>query len=182
MRYYRMSTTVKHPAAIVDFDDPGGKVFEYFVSGVGDGRFLEHATPRAVAQSGYTRKNIRLTDYVDASIGAPIVSPRFVEAIGVTLADDVDVHACTVRVQDEDFPFHLLRIKREIPGLIDVSRSSFRTLTDGRKMLSKPVYAADLEAVFHLARDPAFPTRHVGSERLKALVEANKLRVEFMPV
>ncbi len=48
-------------------------------------------------------------------------------------------------------------------------------------MLSKPVYAADLDTDFYLARDAEFRESYVGSERLKALVEANKLRVEFMP-
>ncbi len=35
----------------------------------------------------------------------PVISPRFVEALGAALAEDVDAPACTMRCQGQEFPW-----------------------------------------------------------------------------
>ncbi|MGK6353391.1 imm11 family protein [Parapedobacter sp. DT-150] len=178
-QWFNLATTVNHPLAVVDFKDGSSRLFDYFVLDKGDGRFLDFAKPTAIAQSGYTKRNITSTDFVKASIGIPIFSVDFKDKLEAELKDDLLFFECTVNCQGEAFPFYAGKVLRYI-SLIDRERSTFRTLSDGSSLPAKAVYREDIPEPFLVARDTDFPSRFAVSTVFRKLVEAHGLKVGFI--
>lgn len=178
MPVFTLYTTVNHSLAIADIKDGSGRIFNYFIPGEGDGKFLQFARPLAIAQSGYTPATILTTDYINASIGIPIFSQPFKDALEADLANDLELIACTIKCRDQELTYYMGKIKTRL-ALVDEARSQYRQLTDGTPVLTKAVYYENFEQPFFIARDNKHPERWVVSEAFKQLVEGKGLKVGF---
>ena len=169
--FYELFTTVWHPDAMIDISDNDHHIFDFFISCTGNGKFLESARLTAKAQEGYTRNNITTTDYLEASIGVPVFSERFVDTLGEQVKEDVDFFECFVQCNREEFLFYVGKVKRIISNLIDQENSLYMTLTDGEQILKRAIFIEQIDTPFFLARDMDFKTRWVVSEEFKDLVK-----------
>ena len=182
MAFYELFTTVWHPDAMIDISKNDHQIFDFFVSCMGNENFLKSTKLTAKAQNGYTRSNIMTTDYLNASISVPVFSKHFVDVLGEKVKEDVDFFECFVQCQGEEFLFYVGKVKKFIPTLIDQEKSSTMTLAGGKRILKRAVFNKRVITPFFLARDMEFKTRWVVSDEFRALVNANKLAINFFPV
>ena len=177
---YNLECELDHPANRVDFKSSRDRVVDYFVYRKGDGKFLSFVTLLAVAQEGHTHATLAETDYVEGSGGIPLFSERFVDNVGNAIDTDVKFHKCIVECRGRNFQF-LAGQTLQTRELVDVTRSSYHTLTDGSQILERAIYRTDISSDFLLARERTEPSRLLASKKLRELALSSGLKIRFLP-
>ena len=115
-----------------------------------------------VADTGYTLENIEKTDYIFCP-SALLFSKRFVEKIGNLLREEMKFFSCRLVCQDVSLEWYAAKIILRIP-IIDKEASTYRTLSDGERVLSFIKFRRDIEEEFFIAKDKESITDFVVSE------------------
>lgn len=178
---YALATPFLREDAVIDLVSNADRFHAFFLGTGNNDKFLKYSSIRFRAQAGYTAPDMLTADYLDASIGVPVFSQRFREALGELVAADVQLVPCEVLCGSEVFTFYVGRIITYLP-FVDEAASSYRQLTDGRKILQRPHYKTDIATDFYLARDVAFPHLFVASEKLAALITDRNLAINTRPL
>lgn len=160
---YSLTGTVLKENAIIDLVSNANRFYAFFLAGAGDDKFLQFSTIQFSAQEGYRPSMLSTADYLGASIGVPIVSKIFVDAVGETIQKDITFYPCEVNCAGTVFSFYVGRILT-FAQLVNVEISDFRQLTDGRKVLRTPRYNVAAEQYFFIARDQEFPHLFAASD------------------
>ena len=180
MTYYHVISGLKKPETLIEFEGQGrvARLFNYFISNSNDGKFLKYTTPVGIAQEDMRESDLEKLDYLDAVIGIPIFSERFVETLGSLLAQEAEFHPAEIICKRKTKTFYLTRIIR-FEEWIDRDKSDYVTLDDGVKILSSTnVVTKNVQSEFYLARDTVH-TNWVASEKLKRLAEQYKMNMVF---
>lgn len=164
---------------LVDFKDPKGRLAGYFIWGTDEGKFLAHASPRGIAQSGTAPADVARADYLDINIGIPVFSANAVELLQRSAEEEMTFHSCVIECDGNDFPFFLARLNKRLE-LVDRARSTFRSLTDGEKVLSGAVFHDSFDEEFLTARDVEFPGRMAVSATFRELCLQHQLVIDFI--
>ncbi|MFC6100881.1 imm11 family protein [Olivibacter domesticus] len=180
IKLFTLASSINHPLATVDFMNNTDRIFDFFILDKGEGKFLDYTTPTAMAQTGYSKRNIHNSDYVKATIGIPIFSERFVESMAIELKDDLQFYKCFINCQGELFTFYLGKIIKKAE-IIDLDKSDFRSLTDGSKQLVRARYSTKPLDQFHIARDFHYQTRIYVSDTFVKMIQFKGLSIEFIP-
>jgi hypothetical protein len=178
---YSLAGTVLKGNAIIDLASNANRFHAFFLAGTGDDKFLQFTSIQFKAQEDYTSSLLSTADYLEASIGVPIVSKAVVDAVGEAIQKDITFYPCEVRCAGTVFPFYVGRILT-YAQLVDAEISDFRQLTDGRQVLRTPRYHVAAEPDFFIARDQDFPYLFAASEALISLIQAKGLNIGYKPL
>ena len=178
LKLYRITTTLdNHPDYGAKFKKDADEIFSFFRLDIGDEEKIKRRRLDFVAGEGYTLENIENTDYIDCPC-ALLFSKRFVERVGNILREELQFFPCTLTCQDVNLDWYAAKIIRSIP-IIDKEASTYRTLSDGEKMLKYVKYRGDIKEQFFLARDKESITDWIVSELFLDLCKDNDLLIHF---
>lgn len=177
LKLYRINTTINHPDNMAGLKKNEEEIFSFFTLNKGDEEKIKRRKLDFFAGTGYTLNNIEKTDYIDCP-SALLFSKRFVERIGNILKEEMQFFPCNLICQHTNFEWYAARIIRSIP-IIDKEASTYRTLTNGDKMLKFARYRKDIEQKFYIAKDKEYITDFVVSQLFKELCENNDLLIKF---
>lgn len=177
LKLYRITTTLNHPDYGARFKKNGDEIFSFFRLDIGDEEKIKKRRLDFIAGAGYTLENIEKTDYIDCSV-ALLFSKRFVEKVGNVLREEMQFFSCNLICQDVNLDWYAAKIIRSIP-IIDKEASTYRTLSDGEKILKFVKYRKDIEEQFFIAKDKESITDFVVSELFRDLCKKNDLLVNF---
>ena len=144
------------------------------------GVIVEETTPEFVAGTGYTLENIEKTDYIFCP-SALLFSKRFVEKIGNLLREEMKFFSCRLVCQDVSLEWYAAKIILRIP-IIDKEASTYRTLSDGERVLNFIKFRRDIEEEFFIAKDKESTTDFFVSELFVDICKRNGLLIDFKEV
>lgn len=180
LKLYEMSTTLNdHPDSMAGFKKilSADEIFSFFKLNIGDEEKINRRKLDFVAGSGYTLENIVKTDYI-YSPSALLFSKRFVERVENVLKKEMQFFPCKVICQDASLDWYAAKIICCMP-LVDKEASTYRTLTDGEKVLKSVKYRKDITKPFYIAADSESITDFVVSELFVDLCKKNDLMISF---
>jgi hypothetical protein len=180
MSFYRLSTTIVHPEAIIDFRQ-AEKAFSFFIMDKGTGEWLQKSNFSATAQHGYTQSNIGTTDYLSASIGVPVFSSRFVEKAGGYFCDELHFFKLAVYCKNKSYPFYAAKTRKYISNIVNKEQSTYIEI-EGARILDKTCYNENVPTKFFIARDAEFVTELVVSEEFRRFSEKMGFSIKFISV
>lgn len=178
---YHLTSNVLKEDAILDLLSNANRFHAFFIAGDGDDKFLRFTPIRFQAQAGYTLSNLNEADYLEASIGVPIVSKAFVDILGAVVKNDIAFYPCEVDCEGVATIFYVGKILT-YAHLVNADISDFRQLTDGRKVLRFPKYNVSTDKKFFIARDEKFPHLFAASEALASLIQEKELNIGCKPL
>ncbi|HEX8327639.1 MAG TPA: hypothetical protein VF629_08865 [Hymenobacter sp.] len=178
---YSLTGNVSKETAIVDLVSNANRFHAFFLAGAGDDKFLQFTSIQFNAQEGYSPSVLSTADYLEASIGVPIVSKTFTDTLGDAMRNDIAFYPCEVNCAGTVFPFYVGKILT-YAQLVNVEISDFRQLTDGRKVLRFPRYNTVAEKDFFIARDQDYPHLFAASEALVSLIQVKGLSIGCKPL
>jgi hypothetical protein len=178
---YALTSNILKENAILDLLSNANRFHSFFLAGDGDDKFIRFTPIRFEAQAGYTLSTLNEADYLEASIGVPIVSKSFIDSLGEIVKNDIAFYPCEVDCEGVKTTFYVGRILT-YARLINADISDFRQLTDGRKVLKYPRYNASADKEFFIARDKDFPHLFAASEALVSLIKENGLNIDCKPL
>ena len=147
---------------------------------VGNEEKIKRRRLEFVAGTGYTLENIEKTDYIFCP-SALLFSKRFVEKIGNLLREEMKFFSCRLVCQDVSLEWYAAKIILRIP-IIDKEASTYRTLSDGERVLSFIKFRRDIEEEFFIAKDKESITDFVVSELFVDICKRNGLLIDFKEV
>lgn len=177
LKLYRINTTLNHPDYMAGLKKNSEEIYSFFRLDKGDEEKIKRGRMEFFAGTGYTLDNIEKTDYINCP-SALLFSKRFVERVGNTLKEEMQFFPCNLICQDVSFEWYAAKIIRRIP-IIDKEASTYRTLTDGQKILDFVKYRRDIEEKFFIAKDKEYITDFLVSQLFKELCENNDLLIKF---
>ncbi len=177
LKLYRINTTLNHPDNMAGIKKNDDEIYSFFRLDDGDEEKIKRIKLDFFSGTGYTLDNIEKTDYINCP-SALLFSKRFVERVGNPLKEEMQFFPCNLICQDIRFEWYAAKIIRRIP-IIDREASTYRTLTDGEKILDFVKYRKDIEEHFFIAKDKESITYFVVSELFKDLCEENGLLINF---
>ena len=179
LKLYSISTMLNHPDNLAKFRQTNSAkdIFAFFHLNRGAEREIMKRRLEFIAASGYTLENIDITDYI-YSPSALLFSARIVDKIGDTMKNDIKVFPCTVICQGEKLSWNAVQITRQL-SIVDMEKSTYRTLADGEKVIKFARYKEDINEVFYITRDSKNITHFVVSELFRKLCEENELKISF---
>lgn len=178
---YRIRTILSKSETLVVFSGNSDRIVKYFVLGNGDGKFLQFSKLVATTQNDLQDSDLEVCDYLQAVIGIPIFSKRFVDTMASALGEEVMFFPIEIQAKKKILTFFLTKINN-YKSLIDYEKSGFRLLQDGSKILSTPrIFKESLEE-YYIARDNQTMSEWIISEKFKDLVEKHKLKMKFASV
>ena len=175
---YSLTGSVLKGNAIIDLVSNANRFHAFFLAGDSNSEFIRFTPIRFKAQAGYTLSNLNETDYLEASIGVPIVSKAFVDSLGAAIKNDIAFYPCEVDCEGRTTTFYVGKILT-YAQLVNVEISDFRQLTDGRKVLKFPRYNASADEGFFIARDKDYPHLFAASEALVSLIQEKELNISY---
>ncbi|HEI8866647.1 TPA: hypothetical protein SLG40_002152 [Serratia odorifera] len=178
VKLYSIESSLGAGDAVIDINDPKGRISSYFIWGEGDGSFLKFMTPKGKAQSGIRATVLSTADFIPANIGVPIFSERVKKEIERLNIKDINWHAIDIDCAGKIFNFYLCKVG-VLLNLVDEDKSVFRVLSEGERILSKVVYKNNVDYDFMIARDINFKERLVVSQGFVELCKSKGLRMEF---
>lgn len=165
--------------ALIDVKDTKNRLFSYFILNDGDNKFLQYTKPFGKAQEEIKLEHLRSADYLPLNISIPIFSKRVIDILKKEFINEIKEYECIVSCEGEELIFYMCFIDKFL-DLVDVEKSEFSTLTDGRPILSKAVYKNESRDDFYLARDNEFKAELVVSQKFVDLCSLHKLNIEFI--
>lgn len=178
LRIYDLESPIPSEGDIIVLPDKKGMLAEFFIWNEGDGNFLQFSKLRAQAQGGVKWSAMRTADYLRANIGIPIFSAKAREFLTHRIPNDLQFYECEISCEGREEVFFICKVMKYMK-LVDGQRSSFRTLSEGEKILNNVVYRNDLDEDFYIARDVEFCERLVVSEKFVDLCQSERLHIEF---
>jgi hypothetical protein len=173
-----MQTAINTNGDLISLNDKGGRLSAYFIWNDGDGKFLNFKRPHGDAQERIRLADLQGADYIEGDIGVPIFSSRAKEFIDREFPGEMVFHEISIDCRSESIIFYLGKTMK-YEKLIDESKSVFRTLPDGDKILTKPAYVELKEATFGLARDVVYSENMVVSQKFVEIAQWDNLRIKF---
>ena len=143
MMLYYLMTPVLQEDAIIDLTSNSERFRAFFLEQEGSNKFLRFSKIQFKAQEGYTPDNINTVDYLEASIGVPVFSAAFANALSSVLEKDMELFPCEVDCMGTNYSFYVGRILT-YSHLVDLETSEYRLLTDGRRVLRLPKYKREV--------------------------------------
>lgn len=180
LKLYQINTTLNHPDCMAGFKKNDHEIFSFFIMDKGNEEKIKRRRLDFVAGTGYTLENIENTDYIFCP-SALLFSKRFVERVGNLLREEMKFFPCKLICQDVSLDWYAAKIMRSIP-IIDKEASTYRTLSDGEKMLKFVKFRKDIEEQFFIAKDKESVTYFVVSELFMDLCKKNSLLINFKDV
>ncbi|CNE61280.1 Uncharacterised protein [Yersinia nurmii] len=119
-----------------------------------------------------------MADFLPANIGIPIFSEKAMGAIRDFIPESVKGVECIISCEGRQVTYNLCWVGVYL-NLVDEEKSSFRTLSDGDKILTKAIYKSDFQYDFMIARDAEFKERLVVSQGFVDFCHSKKLNVNF---
>ncbi len=174
---YQLRTITKKSDAIIDLKSNSSKIFNYFVSNEGDGNFLNFTTVSFTTQDGYTIEDLKKSDFLQPSSNILVFSKKAKELIDLEVGNELIFYPCIVYYRNEKFDFFVCKIT-SYEFLVNDKTSKFRTLTDGREVLSFPVFNRT-EENFYIAKDQKFKHIYAISEKFANLINEHKLNIDL---
>ena len=156
------------------------EIFAFFRLDIGNEEKIKRRRLEFVAGTGYTLENIEKTDYIFCP-SALLFSKRFVEKIGNLLREEMKFFSCRLVCQDVSLEWYAAKIILSIP-IIDKEASTYRTLSDGERMLKFIKFRRDIEEEFFIAKDKESITDFVVSELFVDICKKNGLLIDFKEV
>ena len=175
---YSLITSVLRPDALVDISSNAERFHGLFVALNGNDKFLSYSRIVFTAQNGYTDKDLMELDYLSSSLGIPIFSKKFVDLVGEILSEDASFYKCIVRNKENEYDYFVCNIEKK-ESLVDIDNSEYRILTDGRKVIKKPVFIRRQKDDFFIARDEIFTHLYAVSEKFISLINNYNLLVSY---
>ena len=180
LKLYKISTTINHPDYMAGFKKNADEIFSFFILNKGDEEKIKRRKLDFVAGSGYTLENIVKTDYIDCP-SALLFSKRFVEKVGNSLREEMHFFPCSVICRETNLDWYAAKVICRVP-IIDKEASTYRTLTDGERILKFVEYRKNIVEQFYIARDSESITDFIVSELFVALCRENDLMISFKEV
>ena len=181
LKLYKINTTLNHPDCMAGLkkmmDD---EIFSFFRLDIGNEEKIKRRRLEFVAGTGYTLENIEKTDYIFCP-SALLFSKRFVEKNGNLLREEMKFFSCRLVCQDVSLEWYAAKIILRIP-IIDKEASTYRTLSDGERVLSFIKFRRDIEEEFFIAKDKEGITDFVVSELFVDICKKNGLLIDFKEV
>ena len=175
LKLYQINTTLNHPDCMAGLkkmmDD---EIFSFFILDIGNEEKIKRRRLEFVAGTGYTLENIEKTDYIFCP-SALLFSKRFVEKIGNLLREEMKFFSCRLVCQDVSLEWYAAKIILRIP-------ITYRTLSDGERMLKFIKFRRDIEEEFFIAKDKESTTDFVVSELFVDICKRNGLLIDFKEV
>ena len=156
------------------------EIFSFFILDIGNEEKIKRRRLEFVAGTGYTLENIEKTDYIFCP-SALLFSKRFVEKIGNLLREEMKFFSCRLVCQDVSLEWYAAKIILRIP-IIDKEASTYRTLSDGERVLKFIKFRRDIEEEFFIAKDKESTTDFVVSELFVDICKRNGLLIDFKEV
>ena len=88
---------------------------------------------------------------------------------------------CNLICENVNLEWYAAKILKKIP-IIDKENSTYRTLTDGEKILKFAKFRKDIEEIFFVAKDNESITDFAVSEMFMELCKKNNLLIRFKEV
>ena len=108
------------------------------------------------------------------------IAQRFC-SIGNLLREEMKFFSCRLVCQDVSLEWYAAKIILRIP-IIDKEASTYRTLSDGERVLSFIKFRRDIEEEFFIAKDKESITDFVVSELFVDICKRNGLLIDFKEV
>ena len=180
LKLFQINTTLNHPDNMAGFMKNGHEIFNYFRLDKGEEESIKRRRLDFVAGTGYTLKNIKKTDYIESPC-ALLFSKQFVEKVGNELKEELQFLPCNLICENVNLEWYAAKILKKIP-IIDKENSTYRTLTDGEKILKFAKFRKDIEEIFFVAKDNESITDFAVSEMFMELCKKNNLLIRFKEV
>jgi hypothetical protein len=178
---YALATPVTREDAVIDLVSNSDRFHAFFQNGGSDSKFMQFAIIKFKAQRGYSLANITKADYLESSMGIPVVSKAFINALSHIIEKDIVFYPCEVDCGGIILPFYVGKILT-YTHLVNPKTSEFRKLTDGREVLRFPKYETLEKASFFIARDEKFTHLFAASEILVTLIRQHNLQINTSPL
>ena len=180
LKLYQINTTLNHPDCMAGLKKNDDENFSFFRLDIGNEEKIKRRRLEFVAGTGYTLENIEKTDYIFCP-SALLFSKRFVEKIGNLLREEMKFFSCRLVCQDVSLEWYAAKIILRIP-IIDKEASTYRTLSDGERVLNFIKFRRDIEEEFFIAKDKESITDFVVSELFVDICKKNGLLIDFKEV
>ncbi|PHM39017.1 hypothetical protein Xmau_03186 [Xenorhabdus mauleonii] len=181
MILYELDSTLKSNGDVIDINDSKGRLSSYFIWNKEDGNFLNFMKPRCQSQKNIKLDNLLSSDYLPANIGIPVFSKKAMKAFESTFIDDIKGFECIVNCEEGEYVYYMCFINVFL-NLVDTENSEFRSLSNGRKILTKAIYKNCDELDFYIARDTNFKERLIVSQKFVDFCHSNELNINFLKV
>jgi hypothetical protein len=158
------------------------KYHDYFVSNIGDGKFLNYVTVPFIAQEGYTNNNIEQEDFLDCINNIPIFSEYFVNIMKNDFSEEMDFIKCNVKCSGKIYNYYIGKIIKT-KKFIDEENSEYRNLSDGSKIINTIKYYQNInEGDFIIARDITYNFIFLVNDKFKELIDKNNLKIKLKEI
>ena len=104
-----------------------------------------------VAGTGYTLESIEKTDYIFVHLHCCFLSD-LLKKLEILLREEMKFFSCRLVCQDVSLEWYAAKIILRIP-IIDKEASTYRTLSDGERVLNFIKFRRDIEEEFFIAKD-----------------------------
>ena len=179
MKIFELKTTAQAEGDLVSFGgDRSGRLMNYFVRDIGDGKFLRFTRLQAKAQELLTSDVMKSADFIDADISIPIFSIKAAEMLMAEIPEQCEFYPLFIDVRGEEVEFRLCKIK-VYTNLINAERSSWVTLSEDTRLIDQPVFFSSFKHPFLIARDQAHPGYWAVSTSFVELCLRHGLAVRF---
>lgn len=172
---YVPTSPILRSDAIVDLVGSADRFHSFFLAGGNNEKFMQYTKIQFAAQDGYSDEDLKSIDFIESSIGAPIFSPKFKQLVNGKYNNSLELYPCEIIKSKIVYNFYVGKII-QYENLIDVEKSRFRKLTDGRDVLMSPIYK-EYVGNFFMARDSEFSHIYVCGEEFASFTRSNNLSI-----
>lgn len=179
MKIFQLQTTAEAEGDLVSFGgDRSGRMMSYFISNIGNGKFLKFAKLQAKAQEFLTSHMISNSDFLEADISIPIFSIKAASILSDEIPEQCEFYPVFIDVHGEELEFRLCKIKI-YTELINTARSSWIKISDETSLIDQPVFFSSFKHQFLIARDKENPSYWVVSKSFVELCLRHGLSIQF---
>lgn len=177
MKLYRIESTINHHDNLAGFAKDDKDVYAFFKQNKGEEEKIRKRDLRFIAGKGYNLSNIDKTDFIKSST-ALLFSKKFYERLGEKLSQDMLFIPCKLMCDNTAIDWYAVRIKNRAQ-IVDEEASTYRTLSDGTKIIQFARYKKDVSDTFYIAEDTAWHSYYRVSELFKELCDTNDIHISF---